>query len=56
MSLLLRSTYNQSIGEFHDIALIASLFIAILNEKKLTMVFDSWAEICEDDGKTGVVI
>ena len=43
-------------GEFHEIAWIASLFIAILNEKKLIMVFDSWVEICEDDGKTGVVI
>ena len=42
-------------GEFHKIAWIASLFIAMLN-KKLIIVFDSWAEICEDDGKTGVVI
>ena len=42
-------------GEFHKIAWIASLFIAMLN-KKLIMVFDSWAEMCEDDGKTGVVI
>ena len=45
-------------GEFHKIAWIASLFIAVLQwmNKKLIMVFDSWAEICEDDGKTGVVI
>ena len=50
MSLLLRSPYNQSISFF----LVNS--IAILNEKKLIMVFDSWVEICEDDGKTGVVI
>ena len=59
MSSLLRSPCNQNIsffqGEFHKIAWIASLFIAMLN-KKLIMVFDSWAEICEDDGKTGVVI
>ena len=44
------------LGEFHEIALIASLFIAMLNEMKLMKVLDSWVEMCEDDGKTGVVI
>ena len=42
-------------GEFYKIAWIASLFIAMLNSK-LIMVFESWVEMCEDDGKTGVVI
>ena len=42
-------------GEFYKIAWIASLFIAMLN-RKLIMVFESWVEMCEDDGKTGVVI
>ena len=40
-------------GEFHEIALIASLFTAMLNHKKIIKVFHSWAEMCEDDGKTG---
>ena len=56
IEISLQPEYFIFLGEFHETALIASLFIAILNEKKLTMVFDSWAEICEDDGKTGVVI
>ena len=42
-------------GEFYKIAWIAYLFIAMLN-RKLIMVFESWVEMCEDDGKTGVVI
>ena len=56
IEISLQPEYFIFLGEFHKIAWIASLFIAILNEKKLIMVFDSWAEICEDDGKTGVVI
>ena len=56
IEISLQPEYFIFLGEFHEIAWIASFFIAILNEKKLIMVFDSWAEICEDDGKTGVVI
>ena len=40
-------------GEFHENALIASLFIAMLTDNLLIKVFHSWAEMCEDDGKTG---
>ena len=40
-------------GEFHENALIASLFIAMLTDNQLIEVFHSWAEMCEDDGKTG---
>ena len=40
-------------GEFHENALIASLFIAMLTDNQLIKVFHSWAEMCEDDGKTG---
>ena len=41
-------------GEFHEIALIASLFTAMLTDNKIIIqVFHSWAEMCEDDGKTG---
>ena len=40
-------------GEFHENSLIASLFIAMLTDNQLIKVFHSWAEMCEDDGKTG---
>ena len=57
MSSLLRSPYNQNISFFkvNSIRLLGLHPFSLLN-KKLTMVFDSWVEICEDDGKTGVVI
>ena len=41
-------------SEFHDNALLASLFTAMLTDKKIIIqVFHSWAEMCEDDGKSG---
>ena len=40
-------------SEFHDKALLASLFTAMLTDKKIIKVFHSWAEMCEDDGKSG---
>lgn len=40
-------------GEFRENALIASLFCAMVTEYKLLNLFHSWAEMCEDDGKTG---
>ena len=41
-------------SEFHDNALLAPLFTAMLTDKKIIIqVFHSWAEMCEDDGKSG---
>ena len=40
-------------GEYHANALIASLFNAMLSGEKQTELFHSWAEMCEDDGKSG---
>ena len=56
IEISLQPEYFIFLGEFHETALIASLFIAMLNEMKLMKVFDSWAEMCDDDGQTGVVI
>ena len=56
IEISLQPEYFIFLGEFHETALIASLFIAMLNEMKRMKVFDSWAEMCDDDGKTGVVI
>ena len=41
-------------GEFHDSALIASLFNAMLSNEKQRELFHSWAEMCEDDAKSGM--
>ena len=40
-------------GEFRENALIASLFNAMLTEEKKIKLFHSWAEMCEDDGRSG---
>ena len=40
-------------SEFHESALIASLFNAMLSREKQTELFHSWAEMCKDDGKSG---
>ena len=39
-------------GDFHENALISSLFIAMLNDKRLIKVFHCWANMCEDDGRS----
>ena len=44
-----------SVGsEFHDIALIASVLNDMLPNEKQMELFHSWAEMCEDDGKSGM--
>ena len=40
-------------GQFHENALIASLFNAMLSNEKQTELFHSWAEMCKDDAKSG---
>ena len=39
-------------GDFHENALISSLFIAMLDDKQLIKVFHCWANMCEDDGRS----
>ena len=41
-------------GEFHEIALIASLVNAMLSSAKQANLFHSWADMCEDDAKSGM--
>ena len=40
-------------AEFHDIALIESLFSAMLSNEKQLELFHSWAEMCEEDTQSG---
>ena len=40
-------------GDFHENALISSLFIAILDGKQFIKVLHCWATIWEDDGRSG---
>ena len=40
-------------GDFHENALISSLFIAMLDGKQLIKVLHCWATMCEDDGRSG---
>ena len=42
-------------GKFHENALIASLVNAMLPSAKQTELFHSWADMCEDDTKSGTV-
>ncbi|KAJ7375907.1 hypothetical protein OS493_038122 [Desmophyllum pertusum] len=49
----LQPEYFSIPGEFHERALIASLFNAMLSKNKQIKLFHLWAEMCEDDGKSG---
>ena len=51
----LQPDYFSVPGDFREIALIASLFSAMLTEDKQIKLFHSWAEMCEDDGRSGKV-
>ncbi|KAJ7370318.1 hypothetical protein OS493_033114 [Desmophyllum pertusum] len=53
VDISLQPEYFSVPGEFHESALIASLFNAMLSEDKQIKLFHSWAEMCEDDGKSG---
>ncbi|XP_022778297.1 uncharacterized protein LOC111319829, partial [Stylophora pistillata] len=53
VDISLQPEYFSVPGEFRENALIASLFIAMLNDNQYIMVFHAWAEMCEDDGKGG---
>ena len=41
-------------SDFHESALIASLYNAMLSGEKQMELFHSWAEMCKDDGKSGM--
>ena len=53
VEISLQSEYFSVPGEFLENALIASLFNAMLTEDKQIKLFHSWAEMCEDDGRSG---
>ena len=53
VEISLQSDYFSVPGEFLENALIVSLFNAMLTEEKQIKLFHSWAEMCEDDGRSG---
>ena len=55
IEISLQPDYFSVPGEFHENALIASLFNVMLAEVNQIKLFHSWAEMCEDDGGSGRV-
>ncbi|KAJ7375912.1 hypothetical protein OS493_038127 [Desmophyllum pertusum] len=53
VDISLQPEYFSVPGEFRESSLIASLFNAMLSKNKQIKLFHSWAEMCEDDGKSG---
>ena len=53
VEITLQAQYSSVPGDFRKNALIASLFNAMLPEDKQIQLFHSWAEMCEDDGRSG---
>ena len=53
IEISLQPEYFHLPGELHESALISSLLIAMLNGKQLIKVFHCWANMCEDDGRSG---
>ena len=53
VEISLQAPYSSVPGDFRENALIASLFNAMLPEDKQIQLFHSWAEMCEDDGRSG---
>ena len=53
VEISLQPDYFSVPGEFLDNALINYLFDATLTENKLIQLYHSWAEMCEDDGRSG---
>ncbi|XP_068735156.1 uncharacterized protein [Montipora capricornis] len=49
----LESEFFSTPGEYHDKALIVSFVNALLSSEKRRGLFNSWAELCTDDGKSG---
>ena len=53
VDISLQPEYFSVPGEYHENALIASLFNAMLKEDKQIKLFHCWAEMCIDDGQSG---
>ena len=53
VEISLQPEYFRVPGQFRETALIASLFNAMLTEDKQIELFHSWAEMCEEDGRSG---
>ena len=53
IDLALLPEYFTVPGGYHECALIVSLFNAMWPGKKQTKLFNSWAEMCKDDGNLG---
>ena len=53
IEISLQPEYFRLTGELHESALISSLLIAMLNGKQLITVFHCWANMCEDDRRSG---
>ncbi|KAJ7350162.1 hypothetical protein OS493_038111 [Desmophyllum pertusum] len=53
VDISLQPEYFSVPGEFRESAAIASLFSAMLSGEKQINLFHSWAEMCQDDGKSG---
>ena len=53
VEISLQPDYFSVPGEFLENALIASLFQSMLTEETQTKLFNSWSEMCEDDGRSG---
>ena len=55
VEISLQSDYFSVPGEFRENALIATLFNAMLRtEAERIKLFHTWAEMCEDDGRSGM--
>ncbi|XP_068705851.1 uncharacterized protein [Montipora foliosa] len=53
IDISLEPEYFSTPDEFHERALILSLVNAMLSNEKKTELFNSWAELCRDDGMSG---
>ena len=53
VDMSLQPEYFSVPGEYHENALIASLFGAMLKEDKQIKLFHCWADMCIDDGQSG---
>ncbi|KAJ7370322.1 hypothetical protein OS493_033119 [Desmophyllum pertusum] len=53
VDISLQPEYFNGPGEFHESALIVSLSMLGCLSRKQIELFHSWAEMCEDDGKSG---
>ena len=53
VEISLQTPYSKVPGDFRENSMIASLFNTLLPEDMQIQLFHSWAEKCEDDGRSG---